>query len=665
ALHHNMRPTSLIQHCRHALAIDEHRSGFSHTPLRAFIPHATGEEWETNRARWAARIEQRWFVGAHSNIGGGYENNELAQRPFAWMLEGARQAGLVCETPPAFPPAQPEALPRDSYVEFATPFWSSLFRSKRYYRAVDPEPEFRASRRKERGRERGFSLVPINEVIDSTAFAFWSRPGITPPPQVVAYARRRHDDPATPPALREQLRKLADPAQTPPNPWLGDEMLPHAIVVFWAAFAAAGVVTLAHVVTVGEWRAPMWLLALAAFSLVIVDRVESRMNFMLALGAASARTRAYYDGIYWTRALGVILFFAGVLGAARHLWMAGWRIPTPDLLDDRLLSLLFKWWPVAAAAAAGGIAANALDGGRGAGRRMAGALLGAAGTVALAGLMLALAWCGARMVAPVFGSSPADPLPPPTHAGLAGFLLLLQFALGWLLGGLAWVSEPLARANLGSINMLQRRASPAAVAGLFRNWIELLSRPWVRPDEKAAGQVRQRISETLWRDIHGYIPTYLVVLHFGLWFASGKLGWKWLLETSGGVWFMLPTIAAAANVIEDAFYVWFANYHTSSPAEQAARRAPNAAHTLVAFAMTWVKNVAFAAAVLLSAAAILHGSWLIVHLHEATGWRGTVALAVTIVTLVAGVALAVGAVYYRWVTAHKIRREPRDRHAPA
>src|SRR4029079_7980503 len=43
ALHHNMRTTTLIQKCRHALAIDEHRSSFKHTPFVAYLSGDTAE----------------------------------------------------------------------------------------------------------------------------------------------------------------------------------------------------------------------------------------------------------------------------------------------------------------------------------------------------------------------------------------------------------------------------------------------------------------------------------------------------------------------------------------------------------------------------------------------------------------------------------------------
>jgi len=95
ALHNNLRPTTLIQHCRHALALDEHRSSFNHTPFMAFVGHDLEEtrrgegddaaeaqqQWQRTQAMWRRKIEQRWFVGAHSNVGGGYEDNLLAQAP--------------------------------------------------------------------------------------------------------------------------------------------------------------------------------------------------------------------------------------------------------------------------------------------------------------------------------------------------------------------------------------------------------------------------------------------------------------------------------------------------------------------------------------------------------------------------------------------------------
>src|SRR5262245_51073073 len=165
ALHHNMRPTTLIRHCRHALAIDEHRSNFRHTPFVAYIgPNPSAELSRLARTRrsreqsgaqnlvtsvataWTDRIEQRWFVGAHSNVGGGYQSNPLAQAPLKWLLDGARRAGLICDHITEVVASPIGRLgPRDSYAEFASPFWTMAVRAKRSYRKIDPIPEVRAN----------------------------------------------------------------------------------------------------------------------------------------------------------------------------------------------------------------------------------------------------------------------------------------------------------------------------------------------------------------------------------------------------------------------------------------------------------------------------------------------------------------------------------------
>src|SRR5215469_10228916 len=61
-------------HAYHALAIDEHRAAFAPTLWVKNTPKAG----DTFPPRSIAQVEQRWFVGAHSNVGGGYENDLLA-----------------------------------------------------------------------------------------------------------------------------------------------------------------------------------------------------------------------------------------------------------------------------------------------------------------------------------------------------------------------------------------------------------------------------------------------------------------------------------------------------------------------------------------------------------------------------------------------------------
>ncbi|MBS1994777.1 MAG: DUF2235 domain-containing protein [Cyanobacteria bacterium SZAS LIN-2] len=70
-----------IVHARHALAIDERRKPFAPTLWTGEIePHQT--------------VEQRWFAGVHTNIGGGYEKDGLANVALHWMVQEATQVGL-------------------------------------------------------------------------------------------------------------------------------------------------------------------------------------------------------------------------------------------------------------------------------------------------------------------------------------------------------------------------------------------------------------------------------------------------------------------------------------------------------------------------------------------------------------------------------------------
>jgi Uncharacterized alpha/beta hydrolase domain (DUF2235) len=71
----------------HALAVDEHRAAFY--PRVWVIP-------EKEQKPAGREVEQRWFIGAHANVGGGYVNDPLNKIPLQWMQEKASaQAGNV------------------------------------------------------------------------------------------------------------------------------------------------------------------------------------------------------------------------------------------------------------------------------------------------------------------------------------------------------------------------------------------------------------------------------------------------------------------------------------------------------------------------------------------------------------------------------------------
>jgi uncharacterized protein (DUF2235 family) len=72
----------------HALAIDEHRKAFRPTLW-------TNQGAPNAKPRSMERTEQRWFIGAHANVGGGCFNDPLAQLPFKWLQGKAASLGLT------------------------------------------------------------------------------------------------------------------------------------------------------------------------------------------------------------------------------------------------------------------------------------------------------------------------------------------------------------------------------------------------------------------------------------------------------------------------------------------------------------------------------------------------------------------------------------------
>src|SRR3954471_21386565 len=66
-----------------AIALDEHRKAFAPT----LWTHWVSKSGAITPERPISQVEQRWFVGAHANVGGGVENDLLPQVPLKWMME--------------------------------------------------------------------------------------------------------------------------------------------------------------------------------------------------------------------------------------------------------------------------------------------------------------------------------------------------------------------------------------------------------------------------------------------------------------------------------------------------------------------------------------------------------------------------------------------------
>lgn len=72
-----------VDYAYHALSIDDQRLTF-HPTL-----------WDESKACPHQQVEQTWFAGVHTDVGGGYEKRGLADVTLDWMLSRAKSAGLL------------------------------------------------------------------------------------------------------------------------------------------------------------------------------------------------------------------------------------------------------------------------------------------------------------------------------------------------------------------------------------------------------------------------------------------------------------------------------------------------------------------------------------------------------------------------------------------
>jgi len=80
---HDVGLSPIVEHAYHALALDERRKQFAPTLWRPAKPVSD------------KRLEQVWYAGVHSNIGGGYDPDGLANIPLHSMKNRAKSLGLA------------------------------------------------------------------------------------------------------------------------------------------------------------------------------------------------------------------------------------------------------------------------------------------------------------------------------------------------------------------------------------------------------------------------------------------------------------------------------------------------------------------------------------------------------------------------------------------
>lgn len=174
-----------------ALAIDEHRKAFAPTLWTNTIPkHAKPEELSPSRS--LKDVEQRWFIGTHENVGGGYNSDLLAQIPLKWIMSKAIVHGLKFRRDVIIDGDEYDALIPNSYAEFG--FGLYRFISPKYYRPIGCMPINPNATK---------ICSSINETIDASIFERWRNDASYRPPNIVRWAKTNNIDVA---ALKQSVR---------------------------------------------------------------------------------------------------------------------------------------------------------------------------------------------------------------------------------------------------------------------------------------------------------------------------------------------------------------------------------------------------------------------------------------------------------------------------
>jgi uncharacterized protein (DUF2235 family) len=110
---HDAKLNPEVSYAYHALAIDERRKDFPPYP------------WDENNVQSHQTMEQVWFAGVHSDVGGYYEDRGLSNLAFQWMMSKAMASGMKVDNVKL---ASYRGNPHGKLENSFTGFW--IFRGK-------------------------------------------------------------------------------------------------------------------------------------------------------------------------------------------------------------------------------------------------------------------------------------------------------------------------------------------------------------------------------------------------------------------------------------------------------------------------------------------------------------------------------------------------------
>lgn len=167
---HDTKLSSIVDNAYHAMALDEYREAYN-------APLWTSDDG--NQKPENIDVLQRWFIGAHSNVGGGYGIDPLADLSLKWMLQKSAKAGLKFEPFKVSPDAW-KTNPVNSFGEFMRGIyaWIKKITSK-------------GDGRFHRNYSRGMNDNPaVNISVDNSVWERWNDPGLGYRPPTLIKARQ-------------------------------------------------------------------------------------------------------------------------------------------------------------------------------------------------------------------------------------------------------------------------------------------------------------------------------------------------------------------------------------------------------------------------------------------------------------------------------------------
>lgn len=117
---HDTNLSGIVENAFHAMAIDEHRHDYDVC------------RWSPSE-KPVQNLEQRWFIGAHCDVGGGYTDRRLSDTALRWIQDKASALGLALD-PVSIDAKNYLGEYADSYGQFLNGLYAK--RNARHYRPV-------------------------------------------------------------------------------------------------------------------------------------------------------------------------------------------------------------------------------------------------------------------------------------------------------------------------------------------------------------------------------------------------------------------------------------------------------------------------------------------------------------------------------------------------